>query len=132
MSVRERVFQGTLLAKTLANFTIWGSMLLFAPASLLEVLGLPNSIYLRFCGFAGIMLALCFWQGYKDPGRNFGVVKIIALDCVLFTLLVLYFHLTSVIPWILKASAALTFIFTILLVWSGGTQFLRRCCVYGS
>ena len=130
MSTREKIFKATLLAKTLGNLTIWGPLLLLAPGSLLDALDLPNSMYLRLCGFAGILLALCFWQGYQDPERNFWIVRIIALDCALFSVLVLYFGLTSSIPWILQASGVLTFIFTLILILSGGRKFLRRCFVY--
>ena len=126
MSTKNKIFRGTLLAKTLGNFTLWGFLLLLAPKSLLDVLDLPSSIYLRFCGFAGILLAFCFWQGYKNPEKNFWVVRVIFLDCLLFTLLVLYFSLTSAIPWSLWLSGVLTLIFSISLVLSGGKEFLQK------
>ena len=126
MNTKDKLFRGTLLAKTLGNFTIWGFFLLLAPKSLLDVLDLPDFIYLRFCGFAGILLALCFWQGYKNPKENFWVVRIIFLDCLLFTSLVLYFSLASAIPWSLWLSGVLTLVFAISLILCGGRRFLRK------
>ena len=109
-----------LAVKVAMTLFVWGFPAIFAPMSLIQILGIPipdDPLFLRLFGTVVIAFGIAYWYAYKDPVHNVAILKAGIVDNGLATLVIFLFtvlyDLKSIFMWI---SASLTFIFFISFI----------------